>query len=137
METQTYVRWFKDLGVDDVAEVGGKNASLGELYRELTPLGVNVPNGFAIVAGAYRDTLTASGAWDKLRTLMEGVDKSDVADLTASLRSLRVRKMGIVRERPRLLEAQHDVEFWCRYVLTREFDTKAGWELQNLLTVGP
>jgi pyruvate,water dikinase len=89
VETQTYVRWFKDLGVDDVAEVGGKNASLGELYRELTPLGVNVPNGFAIVAGAYRDTLTASGAWDKLRTLMEGVDKSDVADLTARARAAR------------------------------------------------
>ena len=57
------------------------------------------------------------------------------ADLTASLRSLMVRKMGIVRDKPRLLEAQHDVEFWCRYVLTREFETKAGWELQNLLTV--
>jgi L-aspartate oxidase len=62
-------------------------------------------------------------------------DRLDVADLTASLRSLMVRKMGIVRERCRLLEAQRDVEFWCRYVLTRELDTKAGWELQNLLTV--
>jgi L-aspartate oxidase len=62
-------------------------------------------------------------------------DRLDIADMTASLRSLMVRKMGIVRERSRLLEAQHDVEFWCRYVLTRDFDTRAGWELQNLLTV--
>jgi L-aspartate oxidase len=65
----------------------------------------------------------------------EATDRLDLADLTASLRSLMVRKMGIVRERSRLLEAQHDVEFWCRYVLGREFDSKPGWELQNLLTV--
>jgi L-aspartate oxidase len=59
----------------------------------------------------------------------------DVADITNSLRSLMVRKMGIVRDRPRLLEAQQDVEFWCRYVLPRTFSDRAGWELENLLTV--
>jgi L-aspartate oxidase len=59
----------------------------------------------------------------------------DVADLTNSLRSLMVRKMGIVRDAARLKEAQSDVEFWCRYVLIREFDDRKGWELQNLLTV--
>ena len=62
-------------------------------------------------------------------------DQLDVADLTASLRSLMVRKMGIVRDRGRLLEARRDVGFWCRYVLTREFPDRAGWELQNLLTI--
>ncbi len=59
----------------------------------------------------------------------------DVADLTAALRALMVRKMGIVRDRARLLEAKEDLRFWCRYALSREFDGKAGWELQNLLTV--
>jgi L-aspartate oxidase len=59
----------------------------------------------------------------------------DVVDITNSLRSLMVRQMGIVRDRPRLLEAQHDVAFWCRYVLPRTFDARPGWELQNLLTV--
>jgi L-aspartate oxidase len=59
----------------------------------------------------------------------------DVADVTNSLRSLMVRKMGIVRDRGRLDEAAHDVEFWCRYVLAREFADRPGWELQNLLTV--
>ena len=47
----------------------------------------------------------------------------DVADITNSLRSLMVRKMGIVRDRPRLLEAQSDVAFWCRYVLPRSSTT--------------
>jgi L-aspartate oxidase len=59
----------------------------------------------------------------------------DVADLTNSLRSLMVRNMGIMRDRKGLLEAEKTVAFWCRYVLRREFHTRAGWELQNLLTV--
>lgn len=59
----------------------------------------------------------------------------DVADLTSSLRSLMVRRMGIVRDRKGLEEAERTLAFWCRYVLRREFATRDGWELQNLLTV--
>ncbi len=59
----------------------------------------------------------------------------DVADITNSLRSLMVRHMGVVRSRAGLREAEHDVAFWCRYALRREFDTREGWELQNLLTI--
>src|SRR5947209_5237708 len=59
----------------------------------------------------------------------------DVADITNSLRTLMVHKMGIVRDRRRLLEAKESVEFWCRYVLARTFTDRAGWELQNLLTI--
>ena len=59
----------------------------------------------------------------------------DVADITNSLRSLMVRHLGVVRDRAGLEQAQHDVAFWCRYVLAREFDDRPGWELQNLLTV--
>ena len=43
-----HIRWFDEVGIDDIARVGGKNASLGEMYRELTPKGVKVPNGFAV-----------------------------------------------------------------------------------------
>ncbi|HEY4584481.1 MAG TPA: phosphoenolpyruvate synthase [Acidimicrobiia bacterium] len=84
-----YIRWFEELGVDDVAEVGGKNASLGELYRALTPLGVNVPNGFAVTAQAYRDTLTSAGTWPRLKEIIGGVDKSDVDDLARRARKAR------------------------------------------------
>jgi L-aspartate oxidase len=59
----------------------------------------------------------------------------DVADLTSSLRSLMVRNMGISRGRPGLRDAEKQVAFWCRYALRREFSARAGWELQNLLTV--
>ena len=49
-----YIRWFAELGLDDIPLVGGKNASLGELYRALSATGVRVPPGFAITADAYR-----------------------------------------------------------------------------------
>jgi pyruvate,water dikinase len=88
-QASRYVKWFGELGIGDVAEVGGKNASLGELYRELTPLGVNVPDGFAVTADAYRETLTASGAWDSLRDVLAGLDKTDVADLAKRARRAR------------------------------------------------
>ena len=47
-----YVRWFEEIKIEDVPVVGGKNASLGEMYRELTSQGVNIPNGFAVTAEA-------------------------------------------------------------------------------------
>jgi L-aspartate oxidase len=59
----------------------------------------------------------------------------DIADLTNALRSLMVRRMGITRNREGLMEAESSVSFWCRYALRREFTTRAGWELQNLLTI--
>ncbi len=76
-----YVRWFSELGMEDVPLVGGKNASLGEMVRELVPLGVRVPGGFAVTARAYRDALTAAGAWDELHAILDGLDKSHVAAL--------------------------------------------------------
>ena len=65
-ETTTWCRWFADLTNDDVAEVGGKNASLGEMVRELGDLGVQVPDGFATTADAYRHFLTDNGLDDKI-----------------------------------------------------------------------
>ena len=57
-EESGYVRWFKDIRLDEVASVGGKNASLGELYSTLSGQGIKVPNGFVLTAPAYRDALT-------------------------------------------------------------------------------
>ena len=65
----------------------------------------------------------------------DNTGKLDIADLTNSLRSLMVRNMGIVRDAAGLEEAERTVAFWCKYVLRREFTTRAGLELQNLLTI--
>ncbi|MCA8988985.1 MAG: hypothetical protein KDA78_15175, partial [Planctomycetaceae bacterium] len=56
-----FIRWFEEITIDDIALVGGKNASLGEMYRELTPEGILVPNGFAITAEAYHAYLAKTG----------------------------------------------------------------------------
>src|SRR6478736_4549662 len=63
MATGDTVRWFSDMRLGDVATVGGKNASLGELYSALSQQGVQVPNGFALTAQAYRAALNGAGAW--------------------------------------------------------------------------
>ncbi|MGJ4963160.1 phosphoenolpyruvate synthase [Bradyrhizobium sp. HKCCYLRH3061] len=81
MTAPGYIRWFKDLRIEDVPGVGGKTASLGELYSALASQGVRVPNGFALTAAAYRDALRATGADDELRKLLAGLDKRRIADL--------------------------------------------------------
>jgi pyruvate,water dikinase len=81
MAGSKYVRFFADLQLADVPLVGGKNASLGELYRALRPQGVLVPNGFAITAEAYRDVLAGARAWDQLHAILDPLDPSNVADL--------------------------------------------------------
>jgi pyruvate,water dikinase len=81
MTESDYVRFFDEFGIADVALVGGKNASLGEMYRSLSDAGVRVPDGFAVTADAYRDMLTAAGAWERLVETLDGLDPDDVADL--------------------------------------------------------
>jgi pyruvate,water dikinase len=81
MNVPRYVRFFEEFGIEDVPLVGGKNASLGEMYRKLSDQGVLVPNGFATTADAYRHTLEAAGAWQRLRTALDGLDPDDVTDL--------------------------------------------------------
>jgi len=76
-----FIRFFNQIGIADVPLVGGKNASLGEMYRELTPQGVKVPNGFATTADAYRYVLDAAGAWEALHAALDGLDPDDVTDL--------------------------------------------------------
>jgi pyruvate,water dikinase len=81
MSTRDYIRWFSNIRVGDVALVGGKNASLGELYSTLSQQGVRVPNGFALTAEAYRDVLTAAKAWDQLHQILDNLDKRDIENL--------------------------------------------------------
>lgn len=73
-----FVLWFDEIGIDDIALVGGKNASLGEMYQNLTKKGVRVPNGFAITAFAYRYLLEQSGVVDELKRALKGLDVHDV-----------------------------------------------------------
>ncbi|MFE4196978.1 phosphoenolpyruvate synthase [Paenarthrobacter sp. NPDC056912] len=77
----TNVLWFSELGLSDLDQVGGKNASLGEMVRSLASAGVKVPDGFATTADAYRRFLNESGLDTRIATVLEGLDSSDVAAL--------------------------------------------------------
>ncbi len=80
-KTGKYILWFKDVSNEDVALVGGKNASLGEMYQELKPKGIKIPNGFAVTAQAYRYVIESSGILDALKETLTGCDKSNISEL--------------------------------------------------------
>ena len=75
-----WIRWFADIGIDDVALVGGKNASLGEMRRQLGPIGVPVPDGFAVTAAAYHHFVGANGLEEPIAAALERA-AGGVADL--------------------------------------------------------
>ena len=76
-----YIKWFRELGIEDVDLVGGKNASLGEMYQNLAKEGIRIPNGFAITADAYCHILDVNGAWEKLHAQLDHFDPDDVSAL--------------------------------------------------------
>ena len=91
-----YIRTFDTLSLDDVPLVGGKNASFGEMIRELAELGVRVPGGFALTADAYKALLAEKGVRQALDAALDALDVSDVD----SLRETGARCRRIVREAP-------------------------------------
>ena len=86
-----FILRFDEIGIEDVPYVGGKNASLGEMYRNLVPKGVNIPNGFAITAYAYRYLLKETGADKKIKEILSDLDTSDLDNLAQ--RGSRVRSL--------------------------------------------
>ncbi|MEM1988379.1 MAG: phosphoenolpyruvate synthase [Candidatus Woesearchaeota archaeon] len=97
-----FILWFDQVGIEDVKYVGGKNASLGEMYRNLTPKGVNVPNGFAITAYAYRYFIEKTGLKDKIYETLKGLDTHNIEDLQR--RGSAIRHMIIEAQIPEELK---------------------------------
>ncbi len=90
----TYIRWFDDVGSGDVASVGGKNASLGEMVRNLGRYGIKVPPGFAITADGYRRFLDANTLRPAIAARL-----AELASGTGFRRRDRTRDPGRNRER--------------------------------------
>ncbi|HQX61478.1 MAG TPA: PEP/pyruvate-binding domain-containing protein, partial [Burkholderiaceae bacterium] len=104
MPANHYIRWFKELSLDDLALVGGKNASLGEMFQQLTPLGVRIPDGFAVTASAYCDALDAANAWPELHRLLDTLDKRDTDALARA--GARAREIVYGAAMPAAVEQQ-------------------------------
>lgn len=90
-QEESLVLWLDKVGIKDIALVGGKNASLGEMIQQLTPKGVNVPTGFATTAYAYRYFIQSAGLEAKLRELFADLDVEDVRNLQE--RGLKARSL--------------------------------------------
>jgi pyruvate,water dikinase len=84
-----YVIKLKELGMQDVEIVGGKNASLGEMIGNLSNLGVSVPGGFATTAAAYRDFLHANGLDSQIAEQLDNLNVDDIAALTSAGKFIR------------------------------------------------
>ena len=97
-----FILWFRDLTINDVPIVGGKNASLGEMYRTLTKKGVNIPNGFAVTAYAYRYFLKKAKIQNKIRQIFSDLDTHNLRNLAEKGRN--VRKTILEAELPEELQ---------------------------------
>jgi pyruvate, water dikinase len=86
---QNYVAWFRDLRMTDVNEVGGKNASLGEMISQLAHSGVRVPGGFATTAFAFREFLQFNKLEERIEAILSKLDVEDVNALAQAGKQIR------------------------------------------------
>lgn len=99
-----FILWFEEVGIEDVPLVGGKNAALGEMYQELAPLGISVPNGFAITAEAYRYFLEKADLTKHIKEQLVGLDTGNMKNLQS--RGKAVRQLILRARLPRDLEQE-------------------------------
>ncbi|HTX87146.1 MAG TPA: phosphoenolpyruvate synthase [Candidatus Nanoarchaeia archaeon] len=84
-----FVKFFSELRIKDVPQVGGKNASLGEMYSKLTKKKIRVPNGFAITADAYRYFMDETGLKKQIKEILKDLNTKDVTNLMAHGKAVR------------------------------------------------
>jgi pyruvate,water dikinase len=99
------IYWFSELGIQDVPAVGGKNASLGEMFSKLTSKGVRIPDGYAISAYAYNHYVDSTGVKDKIRKILKGLDVRKLDEL--SRRGKEIREL--IRGTPMPKELEQDI----------------------------
>jgi len=114
---EEFTKWFEDLRIEDVPSVGGKNASLGEMIRNLSEKGVNVPSGFAVTAYAYKYMIEKAGIDQKIREILSDLDTHDVHNLAERGQKIR----DLIRSTP--LPPELEEEIRRRY---REMEERYG-----------
>jgi len=91
MNREALILWLDELTIEDIPVAGGKNASLGEMIKNLSPLGINIPYGFVVTSTAYYRFLDHNKLRERIREILSGLDINDVKDL--SRRGYQIREL--------------------------------------------
>jgi len=125
-----YILWLHEVEMSDVDRVGGKNASLGEMLRNLTADGsVKVPGGFATTANAYREFLAHDGLADRINQTLDALDVDDVGKLASTGRQIR----QWVMDTPFPLALDQAIEE-AYAALEKEYGTQVTWAVRSSAT---
>ncbi|GAA3938268.1 phosphoenolpyruvate synthase [Microbacterium soli] len=127
----TNILWFDEVGMADLPQVGGKNASLGEMVSNLSDLGVRVPGGFATTADAYRAFLTADGLDTRIRTAVEAIDVDDVTALAQVGATVR----EWIERQPLPADIERDIrDAYARLVAGEQTPDAVSWAVRSSAT---
>jgi len=129
MQSENYIRFFEEISIEDIPLVGGKNASLGEMVQILNPVGVLIPNGFAITANAYRALLSENQLWDKLHNIIDPLEEDNLSDLAARGRQAR----QLIYEAPLPDDLINQIHK-AYQKLTQQFDTPISLAIRSSAT---
>jgi pyruvate,water dikinase len=94
MKDKQLILWFDEIELADIPQVGGKNASLGEMRRELISKGVSIPDGYAVTAHAYRYLLESAGILEKMKGILADLDTHDIENLAERGKKMRALVYG-------------------------------------------
>jgi pyruvate,water dikinase len=108
--TNERVLWLNEVGLKDIAKVGGKNASLGEMIGYLTKMGVRVPEGFAITTKAFKEFIDQNGLEDRIKDALKDLDPDNPSDVAE--RGKKIRKMFIESEFPEEVRREVGYGYW-------------------------
>ncbi len=128
MKTKNII-WLDQLGINDIDEVGGKNASLGEMIQNLTNLGVKVPGGFATTSDAYRSFLAHENLGDRINALLDELDVDDLSALAKTGKQIRDWIMQI----PLPVDVEADIDLAYEKV-EKQYGETVTWAVRSSAT---
>ena len=114
-----FILWFDELTIKDVWRVGGKNASLGEMYQKLVSEGIHIPNGFAVTADAYDYFIESTGLKKEIKTILTDLNTHSIQNL--QVKGKAVREAILKAEFPKDLKEKIITEY---NKLSKEFGVK-------------
>ncbi len=109
-KTNEQLLWFEEITLKDIPKVGGKNASLGEMIRHLTSMGIKVPEGFAVTTKAFTEFVDNSALEGKINSALEGLDPDNPTDVAE--RGKKIRKMFLESAFPPELQREIEYGYW-------------------------